>query len=87
MGELAEPFQMSAPAVSKHLRVLERAGLVTQRKEAQWRKCRIEAAPLQSAAEWTEHYRHLWEARLDRLDNYLQQLQKEKNHGRKRRKK
>lgn len=82
--ELAEPFEMSMPAVSKHLRVLERAGLVARRREAQWRPCRIEAKPLKEVAEWAERYRHIWEARLDRLDAYLQQLQaKEKRHGRK----
>jgi DNA-binding transcriptional ArsR family regulator len=84
--ELAEPFEMSMPAVSKHLRVLERAGLVVQRREAQWRPCRIEAGPLKEVADWAEHYRHIWEARLDRLDNYLQELKaKEKRHGRKQR--
>src|SRR5512139_3806869 len=79
--ELAEPFDMSLPAVSKHLRVLERAGLVVQRKDAQWRPCRIEAGPLKDVADWTERYRHLWEERLDRLDVYLTELQtKEKNN-------
>jgi DNA-binding transcriptional ArsR family regulator len=82
--ELAEPFDMSLPAVSKHLRVLERAGLVARRREAQLRPCRIEAAPLKHVAEWTERYRHIWEQRLDRLDSYLRELQsKEKKHGRK----
>ena len=84
VGELAEPFQMSLPAVSKHLRVLERAGLIVQRREAQRRPCRIEASPLKDVAEWAEHYRHIWEERLDRLDEYLATLQKEKSHGRKR---
>ena len=70
--ELAEPFDMSMPAVSKHLRVLERAGLIARRKEAQWRQCRIEAAPLKEVANWAEHYRHIWEQRFDRLDQYLQ---------------
>ena len=70
--ELAEPFDMSLPAVSKHLRVLERAGLIARRREAQWRRCRIQAGPLKKVADWTEHYRHIWEARLDRLDKYLQ---------------
>lgn len=69
--ELAEPFRMSMPAVSKHLRVLERAGLITRRKDAQFRRCQLDAAPLREVADWTEHYRHLWEARLDRLDAYL----------------
>ena len=88
VGELAQPFEMSKPAVSKHLRVLERAGLIAQRRDAQWRRCRIEAGPLKDAADWTEHYRHLWEGRLDRLDTYLQQLKnKEKKHGRKQHKK
>src|SRR6187551_1386483 len=66
--ELAEPFDMSMPAVSKHLRVLERAGLIIQRRDAQRRPCRIEAAPLKDVADWTERYRELWEGRLDRLD-------------------
>lgn len=74
--ELAEPFAMSMPAVSKHLRVLERAGLIAQRRDAQWRRCRIEAGPLREVADWTEHYRHIWEERLDRLDTYLQQIKK-----------
>ena len=84
--ELAEPFDMSMPAVSKHLRVLERAGLIVRRREAQWRPCRIEAAPRKGVADWAEHYRHIWEERLDRLDEYLQELQaKEKSHGGKQR--
>ena len=83
--ELAEPFDMSMPAVSKHLRVLERAGLIAQRRDAQWRRCRIEAGPLKEVADWTEHYRHIWEERLDRLDTYLQQVKakEKKSHGRK----
>lgn len=72
--ELAEPFDLSLPAVSKHLRVLERAGLIARRREAQWRPCRIDAGPLKEVADWTEHYRHIWEGRFDRLDNYLQEL-------------
>jgi DNA-binding transcriptional ArsR family regulator len=85
--ELAEPFDMSMPAVSKHLRVLERAGLIARRRDAQWRRCRIDAGPLKNIADWTEHYRHLWEGRFDRLDDYLQELKaKEKSHGRKHRK-
>ena len=88
VSELAEPFDMSLPAVSKHLRVLEKAGLITQRREAQWRPCRIEAGPLKDIAEWAEHYRHIWEGRLDRLDAYLRELQQEeKPHGRKNRRK
>jgi len=83
--ELAEPFEMSMPAVSKHLRVLERAGLIARRKEAQWRRCRIDAGPLKDVANWTERYRHIWEKRLDRLDQYLQhvKMKEEKSHGRK----
>ena len=81
--ELAEPFDMSLPAVSKHLRVLERAGLIGRGREAQWRPCRIEAGPLKDASDWIEDYRHIWEARLDRLDDYLKELKKkEKRHGR-----
>ena len=84
--ELAEPFEMSLPAVSKHLRVLERAGLIARSREAQWRPCRIEPGPLKEVADWTERYRPIWEQRLDRLDGYLQELQtKEKKHGRKQR--
>ena len=82
--ELAEPFEMSMPAVSKHLRVLENAGLIARGREAQWRPCRIDAGPLKEVAEWTEGYRHIWEARLDRLESYLQTLKaKEKKHARK----
>ena len=90
VGELARPFDMSLPAVSKHLRVLERAGLIARRREAQWRHCRIEAAPLKKVADWAEHYRQVWEGRLDRLDRYLKQAkakEKEKSHGRKPRRK
>src|SRR5260221_14173797 len=83
--ELAAPFDMSMPAVSKHLRVLERAGLIAQRRDAQWRPCRIEAGPLKAVADWTERYRHIWEERLDRLDDYLREIKKEKSHGRKHR--
>ena len=84
VSELAEPFNMSMPAVSKHLRVLERAGLIARRKEAQWRRCRIDANPLKEVSNWTEHYRHVWEQRLDRLDQYLQHVKtkEEKRHGR-----
>jgi DNA-binding transcriptional ArsR family regulator len=85
VGELAEPFRMSMPAVSKHLRVLERAGLIAQRRDAQWRRCRIKAGPLKEVADWTERYRKVWEERLDRLDEYIQQLKakERKAHGRK----
>ena len=86
--ELAEPFDMSMPAVSKHLRVLERAGLIVRGREAQWRPCRIQPKPLKQVAEWTDAYRHIWEQRFDRLESYLQELQtKEKTHGRQPRRK
>jgi DNA-binding transcriptional ArsR family regulator len=86
--ELAEPFDMSMPAVSKHLRVLERAGLVARTREAQWRPCRLEPAPLKDVAAWVERYRAIWEGRLDRLDSYLKQVQaKETRHGRRQRRK
>ena len=86
VSELAEPFAISMPGVSKHLRVLERAGLIVQRREAQWRRCRINAHPLKEVSDWTERYRRVWEARLDRLDTYVQQLKakESKTHGRKR---
>ena len=84
VSDLAAPFDMSMPAVSKHLRVLERAGLIAQRRDAQWRHCRIEATPLKEVVDWTERYRELWEARLDRLDQYLEQIKtkEKKRHGR-----
>lgn len=75
VGELAEPFAISPPAVTKHLKVLERAGLITRSRQAQWRPCKIEAKPLQDASHWIEQYRQLWEARLDRLEDYLKVLQ------------
>jgi DNA-binding transcriptional ArsR family regulator len=82
--ELAEPFAMSLPAVSKHLKVLERAGLIKRSREAQWRPCALAAGPLKDAADWLEHYRHFWEESLDRLDDYLGELEtKEQRHGRK----
>jgi DNA-binding transcriptional ArsR family regulator len=81
---LAEPFEMSLPAVSKHLKVLERAGLIARGREAQWRPCRLEAARLKDVSDWVEEYREIWEQRLDRLDEYLLGLkEKEKKHGRK----
>ena len=86
VGELAEPFAMSMPAVSKHLRVLERAGLIAQRRDAQWRRCRLLPGSLRDVSDWTERYRQVWEERLDRLDAYVQQLQarkEKKSHGRK----
>src|ERR1700680_2445328 len=85
--ELAEPFDMSMPAVSKHLRVLERAGLIARRRDAQWRHCHIEGGPLKQVADWTERYRHIWKERLDRLDKYLQHVKTKeaKSHGRRKR--
>ena len=84
--ELAEPFDMSLPAVSKHLKVLERAGLIARSRDAQWRPCHLEPAPLKEVADWIGHYRKFWEASFDRLDEYLRELkkkeQKEKKHGR-----
>jgi DNA-binding transcriptional ArsR family regulator len=81
--ELAEPFAMSLPAISKHLKVLERAGLIVRGREAQWRPCRLEARPLKGASEWLEQYRVFWEQSLDRLEGYLKGLQdKEKPRGR-----
>lgn len=86
--ELAEPFDMSMPAVSKHLRVLERAGLIVRGRAAQWRPCRLEPAPLKEVADWAERYRAIWEQRLDRLETYLLELKtKERKHVRKRRSK
>jgi DNA-binding transcriptional ArsR family regulator len=88
--ELAAPFEMSGPAISKHLKVLERAGLIARGREAQWRPCRLEAGPLKDAADWLEHYRRFWEESFDRLEEYLRELQtkekaqrKEKKNGRK----
>jgi len=89
--QLAQPFEMSLPAVSKHLKVLERAGLIARGREAQWRPCRLEAGPLKDVADWTEHYRRFWTESFDRLDDYLQELKaqelktKEKKYGRKQR--
>jgi DNA-binding transcriptional ArsR family regulator len=86
VNELAQPFRMSLPAVSKHLKVLERAGLIARGREAQWRPCRLEANPLKDVADWVEHYRGFWEQSFDRLDAYLREEQKkEKKHARKQR--
>ena len=76
--ELAEPFDMSLPAISKHLKVLERAGLITRGRDAQWRPCRLAPAPLKDASDWLEHYRKSWEDRFDRLGDYLQEIQGKK---------
>jgi DNA-binding transcriptional ArsR family regulator len=84
--ELGEPFEMTLPAVSKHLKVLERAGLISRGRERQWRPARLEAGPLKDVAEWTEWYRRFWEESYDRLDEYLDELQgrgKEQGDGRK----
>ena len=82
--DLAKPFEMSLPAVSKHLKVLERAGLIARGREAQWRPCRLEPARLKDVSDWVEEYREIWEQRLDRLDEYLRELKaKEQKHGRK----
>lgn len=92
--ELAKPFRMSLPAVSKHLKVLERAGLIARGREAQWRPCRLEAGRLREVADWVEHYRRFWEESFDRLDDYLRELKaqegknaakKETRHARKKR--
>ncbi len=89
VSELAEPFEMSLPAVSKHLKVLQRAGLIARGRHAQWRPCRLAAGPLKDASDWLEHYRRFWEESFDRLEDYLRDLKKrelqrkEKKHGRK----
>jgi len=81
--DLAQPFDMSMPAISKHLKVLERAGLIARGREAQWRPCRLAAGPLKEVANWVEHYRRFWEQSFDRLDHYLKELKaKEQKHGR-----
>ena len=83
VSELAEPFDISLPAVSKHLKVLEHAGLIARSRDAQWRPCRLQPAPLKGVDDWLEEYRELWEQRLDRLEDYLHELQaKEKKSGR-----
>ena len=90
--DLAAPFDMSLPAVTKHLKVLERAGLITRGRDAQWRPCRLEAGPLKSISDWVEHYRQFWERSFERLDAYLKVMRKQeqdklkgrgKSHGRK----
>jgi len=83
--EIAEPFDMTLPAISKHLKVLEHAGLIARGREAQWRPCRLDAGPLKDVDDWVERYRRFWEQSFDRLESYLQELQrKDKKHGRKR---
>ena len=80
VNELAEPFAMTLPAVSKHLKVLERAGLISRGREAQWRPCRLEAEPLREASDWVGRYRHFWESSYDKLDAHLQNLMKGTGH-------
>ena len=82
VSELSKPFSMSAPAVSKHLKVLERAGLIIRSREAQWRPCRLEARRLKEAADWIARYRQFWEQRFERLEDYLMQLQKNETKNR-----
>jgi DNA-binding transcriptional ArsR family regulator len=85
VGELAQPFDMTLPAISKHLKVLERAGLISRGRDAQRRPCRLEAAPLREVSRWVADYRRFWEQRLDRLEDYLNKAQaKGRSHGRKR---
>ncbi len=80
--ELADPFEMSMPAISKHLKVLERAGLIVRKREAQWRPCRLDPSRLKDVSEWVEYYRQFWEQSFDRLDDYLHELKKkEKKHA------
>ncbi len=81
--ELAKPFALSPPAISKHLKVLERAGLITRSRRAQWRPCRLKARPLREVADWLERYRRFWEERFDRLDEYLKRIQTGNPHERK----
>jgi DNA-binding transcriptional ArsR family regulator len=84
VGELARPFKISGPAITKHLKVLQRVGLITRSRRAQWRPCRLKAKPLQDVAAWVVEYRRFWEESFDRLDDYLADLQrKEKKHDRK----
>src|SRR5712691_7535852 len=83
--ELAEPFSITAPSITKHLKVLERAGLITRSRDAQWRPCRLEAAPLREVSKWVENYRRFWEQSLNRLDDYLSKLhtKETRKHARK----
>ena len=82
VSQLAEPFDISLPAVSKHLKVLERAGLIARGREAQWRPCRLEAGPLKDVANWVEHYRRFWTGSFDRLDEYLREIQQKELQNR-----
>jgi DNA-binding transcriptional ArsR family regulator len=81
VNELAEPFEMSLPAVSKHLKVLESAGLITRSRDAQWRPCRLEAGPLEDISNWVKRYRKFWEESFDRLDAFLREMQTQENKG------
>ena len=81
VNELAEPFDMSLPAISKHIKVLERAGLITQGQKAQYRPCTIDVTPLKEISRWTEQYRHIWEASFDRIDDYINQLNKQEKNN------
>jgi DNA-binding transcriptional ArsR family regulator len=80
--ELAEPFDLKLPTVSKHLKVLQKAGLISQGRKAQWRPCKLEPAKLKDVSEWVEHYRHVWDQRFGRLDEYLRELQEEESKTR-----
>ncbi len=83
VGEIAAPFDMSMPAVSKHLKVLERAGLITRTRDAQWRRCKLDATPLKQATDWISQYRQFWEHSFDQLDSYIDDLQVGEPDGRK----
>jgi DNA-binding transcriptional ArsR family regulator len=83
--ELAEPFAMTMPAITKHLKVLEKAGLIRRRREAQWRPCRLEPAPLKEVSDWVTRYRQMWEERLDRLDDFLREMQSKGQKAKRRR--
>src|ERR1700722_8599214 len=82
VGELGRPFKISGPAITRHLKVLQRVGLITRSRHAQWRPCRLEAKPLQGVAAWVEEYRRFWDESFDRLDEYLVELQKKEKHDR-----
>ena len=81
VNELAEPFNMSLPAISKHIKVLEHAGLITQGQKAQYRPCTIDVTPLKEISRWTEQYRHIWQTRFDRMDDYINQLKNKENNN------
>ena len=81
VNELAEPFELTLPAISKHIKVLERAGLVVRGQHAQYRPCALDAAPLEEISSWAEQYRPVWEARFDRMDGYLRQLRRDRGTG------